>query len=66
MDSFFTQTECDRCNGELRVRTMSWFNEECICNECSGKEKQLRSDLRNSGDNTNYEGCGYIPELKAA
>ncbi len=40
MDSFFTQTTCDRCNKDLKCgRTMSMFNTDCICIECSDKEK---------------------------
>lgn len=32
MDKFFTQTTCDRCGGSLEAgRTMSMFNEDCIC-----------------------------------
>lgn len=43
MDRFFTQELCDRCNGSLNNgRTMSIFNEDCICIACSDKEKQDR------------------------
>lgn len=38
MDRFFTQKHCDRCGGSLDGgRTMSMFNEDCICMECSKK-----------------------------
>ena len=41
MDKFFTQRHCDKCGGDLtKGRTMSAFSEECICMECSDKEKQ--------------------------
>ena len=41
MDGFFTQKHCDRCGGSLaQGRTMSKFNTDCICMECSDKEKQ--------------------------
>ena len=39
MDKFYTQTFCDRCGGSLKGgRTMSRFNTDCICMECSRKE----------------------------
>lgn len=60
-DKFFTQPNCDRCGGELHTRIMSWFNNDTICMDCSKKEKELRSKLRDSG--RAYEGCGYIPAL---
>lgn len=42
MDTFFSQTKCDRCGKELTDgRTMSMFNTECICLECTRKEKQM-------------------------
>lgn len=41
MDKFFTQKHCDRCSGCLEGgRTMSMFNEECICMCC--KEKEMK------------------------
>ena len=41
MDRFFTQKYCDRCYGSLSGgRTMSMFNEDCICMECSRKERE--------------------------
>lgn len=41
MDKFFTQKNCDRCCGSLEEgRIMSMFNKECICMDCSEKEKQ--------------------------
>jgi hypothetical protein len=41
MDRFFFQKFCDRCGGSLEQgRTMSMFNTECICMQCSDKEKQ--------------------------
>ena len=40
MDSLFTQTSCDRCNKDLKGgRIMSMFNTDCICIDCSDKEK---------------------------
>lgn len=39
MDRFFTQKHCDRCGGTLRNgRTMSMFNEQCLCMDCKDKE----------------------------
>ncbi len=41
MDRFFTQKTCDRCGESLeKGRIMSMFNTDCICMECSKKEKQ--------------------------
>jgi hypothetical protein len=40
MDKFYTQKTCDRCGCSLeKGRIMSMFNTECICIECSKKEK---------------------------
>ena len=64
-DPFFNKRKCDRCGGELHIRTMSWFTEECICSECHDKEAQLKRKLREQGVDTNkLEGCGYIPKVK--
>ncbi len=39
-DTFFTQTNCDRCKKPLTgTRIMSKFNKDCICEECLKKEK---------------------------
>ena len=62
-DKFFKKTKCDRCEKPLSVRTMSWFNEETICMDCCDKEKILLKNLRELGDATSYEGCGFIPAL---
>ena len=41
MDSFFSQTTCDRCGGSLKDgRIMSMYNDDCICLKCKEKEKQ--------------------------
>lgn len=41
MDKFFAQKYCDRCGGSLENgRTMSRLSTDCICMECSDKEKQ--------------------------
>lgn len=41
MDKFFTQKNCDRCGGSLeKGRIMSRFNTNCICTDCSKKEKE--------------------------
>jgi hypothetical protein len=63
MDSFFTQKNCDRCGGDLDVRTTSWFTEETICMTCSGKEKVIKTALRNRGVQNAMEGCGYVPSI---
>lgn len=68
MDRFFTQKHCDRCGGSLaNGRTMSMFNEDCICIECKEKERQ-REDYQKAVEtenaeikkgNYNFKGIGY-------
>lgn len=68
MDKFFTQKHCDRCYGSLEGgRIMSMFNEECICIECSKKERQ-RDDYKKALEadheqirqgNHNFKGIGF-------
>lgn len=59
-DTFLTQENCSRCRKKLDVRTMSWFNEDTICIECSDKETEVKRKLREKGL-PDMEGCGYIP-----
>lgn len=41
MDTFFTQTTCDRCGGTLAAgRTMSMFNTQTICMACAKAERE--------------------------
>ena len=71
MDKFFTQKYCDRCGGSLAEgRTMSMFNEDCICIECKTKETQ-RNDYGNAvaadheqikNGNYNFKGIGFGKE----
>lgn len=50
MDNFFSIKNCERCGCELKIRTMSWFNNQTICSEvCSKEEKELKTKLINSG-----------------
>jgi len=63
-DPFFTQTYCDRCSNDLRVRTMSWFTTETICMECSAKEDVIKQKLRERGIEDAMEGCGYVPKIQ--
>lgn len=68
-DRFFTTQNCDRCKESLKgkTRTMSWFTSECLCSKCSNIEKKLKHELTLDGlDVAALEGCGYIPQLKAA
>lgn len=68
MDKFFTQTTCDRCGGSLEAgRTMSIFNEDCICMKCKKEERQkpmyqeaVKADHEQIRQgNYNFEGIGY-------
>lgn len=62
-DRFFTKTNCDRCKRQLDSRIMSWFTEETICTNCSNIEDQIKSKIKEQGENpSNYEGCGEIPK----
>jgi hypothetical protein len=68
MDRFFTQKHCDRCGGSLENgRTMSMFNEDCICRACRDTETKKDSyaeavqadheEIKNG--NYNFGGIGY-------
>ncbi len=61
-DRFFDAKYCDRCGSELRSRTMSWFTDATICMDCKLSEDAVRKQLPSNGKD--YEGCGYIPEVK--
>ena len=40
-DRFFAQRTCDRCHKPLTGgRTMSRYNDDCICMECDKKEHE--------------------------
>lgn len=68
MDRFFTQKYCSRCYGSLEGgRTMSMFNEDCICMKCAEEERQ-REDYKKAVDadheqikkgNYNFRGIGF-------
>lgn len=68
MDNFFTKSVCDRCCKSLiNGRTMSMYNEDCICMDCKAKEIK-RSDYKEARDadveqirngNYNHKGIGY-------
>ena len=62
MDTFFSQKICDRCPKPLDVRTMSWFNSDVICMDCSDKETVIKKQLRDKGITGAMEGCGYVPD----
>ena len=68
MDTFFTQTHCDRCGAPLTGgRTMSMFDTSCICMKCA-KEERARYDYGKARDaemdavrngNRNFAGIGF-------
>ena len=68
MDRFFIQKHCDRCGNSLEGgRTMSMFNENCICMECARKERQ-KDNYKQAVEadhaeiikgNYNFKGIGY-------
>ena len=69
-DKFFTQSTCDRCRGSLNDgRTMSMFNTQCICINCSTKEmldpeyKKATDAEREQIKNGNYNYKGLRGDL---
>ena len=41
MDTFFSKTRCDKCRKNLEAgRTMSRFDQSCLCLDCAEREKQ--------------------------
>lgn len=68
MDKFFTQKHCGRCYGTLDGgRTMSMYNEDCICMKCAEAERQ-RADYKDAQNadieeikkgNYNFKGIGF-------
>lgn len=60
-ETFFDQTHCDRCHGDLRVRKMSWFNQETICLNCSNWEDEIINHHPES--KSQLEAIGYIPDV---
>jgi hypothetical protein len=57
---------CQRCRKETNCTTMSWFNEQMICMDCSAKEAK-RDDFQEAKNkenqevlngNYNYQGIG--------
>ena len=64
MTDLFTADNCGRCHNKLgAVRTMSWFTEDTICMGCSDKETVIKRALRDKGDSSAMEGCGYVPRI---
>lgn len=66
-DRFFTQEHCDRCKKDLNgVRTMSMYNEQCICMSCKKEEtekKDYKAAVKADHEqikkgNYNYKGIG--------
>lgn len=67
MDTFFTQTKCDRCGSSLLDgRTTSMFNTDTICMACA-KAERAREDYKTAvnADNAairagdwNFKGIG--------
>lgn len=63
-DRFFDLERCERCGGDLKIRTMSWFTDQTICLKCSDKETEIKKKLREAGLNPDqYEGIGYVPKV---
>jgi hypothetical protein len=58
-DTFFTQSTCDRCGENLRVRQTSWFTNETIGLKCMAEEDALKNTMRLIGLNPDeFEGIG--------
>lgn len=60
-DDFFSQSHCDRCFGDLMVRTASWFNRDTICATCSQWEEKIIEERGES--KSELEGIGSVPEV---
>ena len=67
MDDFYTKKKCDRCGGDLAIRTMSRFNTDCICMKCAEDERK-HPDYQKACDaeraavlagDRNYPGIGW-------
>jgi hypothetical protein len=58
---FFEQERCDRCQSELMVRTMSWFNRDVICTDCSDWEDKIIEARDESS--VDLEDIGHVPEV---
>lgn len=58
---FFKRENCERCSGDLKVRTTSWFNTDTICGTCSMWE-QVIIDKREENKNE-LEAIGTIPKV---
>ena len=65
MDDFFKKTKCDRCGGNLSIRTQSWFNNhDVICGNCGDEEVKIKTKLRET-HGQNFEACGiHINQLR--
>lgn len=63
MDDLFTKQKCDRCENDLKLRTMSWFNDDVLCNSCSNEERRLKLRLFELGfDTAKFEGINLSIE----
>lgn len=60
-EKFFEQEHCDRCSGDLKIRTTSWFNTDTICGTCSIWEEVI-IDKRKE-DKSELEAVGSIPTV---
>ena len=58
---FFEKDNCDRCHNELTVRTMSWFNTDTICMNCSDWEDKILEARPES--KVELENIGHVPEV---
>lgn len=59
---FFEQEHCERCYGDLSVRTTSWFSRETICANCSRWEDAIISACDES--RSSLEGVGSVPTVE--
>lgn len=51
MNDFFIKKTCDRCENDLKSRSMSWFNSDVLCADCLQEERILRLKLSELGFN---------------
>lgn len=61
-ENFFDKEACDRCHGDLMVRTTSWFNSDTICATCARWEEAIIKHTDKS--KSELEGCGDVPSVE--
>lgn len=56
-ETFLNKRICDRCEGDLSIRILSWVNEDVLCNNCKSIEQELIAQCEKKGEKI-FEGMG--------